>query len=156
MPYKGELYSMRVLLPVKGLVPRIDSSSVQALCRNLSTTKVQVSLPKFAFGADYELMNEFKKMGVKDAFSLNSDFSGITKDQGLMIGSVKHGARIEVEEKGTRAVAFTLVKFVGKCASPKTEIFNANRPFLFTVFHKESGAMLFLGRVLDPSKLRAE
>jgi serpin B len=66
---------------------------------------------------------------------------------------VLHKAFVEVDEKGTEAAAATAV-VIGLTSMPvepeQPKVFRADRPFLFLIRHNPSGAILFMGRVMDP------
>ena len=79
-----------------------------------------------------------------------ADFSGITGEKDLFIGGALHEANITVGEKGTEAAAATALDFPVSGPPPLKEV-SANRPFLFAIQERETGAILFLGRVTDPS-----
>jgi serpin B len=85
------------------------------------------------------------------AFSGEADFSGMDGTRSLSIQKVIHKAFIAVGEKGTEAAAAT---FVGGGGGAPRQILRiaANRPFLFFIRDQPTGAILFMGRVLDPSK----
>ena len=67
---------------------------------------------------------------------------------------VLHKAFIEVNEEGSEAAAGTAVIAKKKTGfgfqKPKTYAFRADHPFLFFIKDSRSGAILFLGRVLEP------
>ncbi|MDP2349580.1 MAG: serpin family protein, partial [Chloroflexota bacterium] len=117
---------------------------------------VQLFMPRFGIDTRANLVPVLEKMGMKAAVNrLLADFSGITPE-GLYISAVIHQANIDVDEKGTEAAAATAVMcdVTGGCgpAQPlKTITLRLNRPFLFVLRDVETGAILFMGRVLDPS-----
>jgi serpin B len=96
-------------------------------------------------------------MGMTDAFDPSTaDFSGMvegTPPEPLYIGAVLHKAFVSIDEKGTEAAAATVVEMAAGAAPPEEEPpdVRINRPFLFAIRDTESGTLLFLGRVLDPS-----
>jgi len=63
---------------------------------------------------------------------------------------VIHQAFIEVNEEGTEAAAATGVKFALTSMPPPTPIFKADHPFIFIIQQKETGNILFMGRVSNP------
>ena len=79
-----------------------------------------------------------------------ADFSGMTTEEQLFISQVIHQAYVKVDEKGTEAAAATAV-VMAMTAMP-TNIFRADHPFIFIIQEKETGNILFLGRVTDPTK----
>ena len=69
-------------------------------------------------------------------------------------GAVIHQANIDVDEQGTEAAAATAVG-MATCGGPSAldnVTIRFDRPFLFFVRDVETGAILFMGRVVDPSK----
>jgi serpin B len=94
---------------------------------------------------------------MRDAFVLAAaDFSGITAAERLVISEVIHQANIDVDEKGTEAAAATavVISATGGCGSSqplKVITLRLDRPFFFVLRDVETGAILFMGRVTDPS-----
>jgi serpin B len=94
-------------------------------------------------------------MGMKDSFSDNANFSGITGSNDLKISKVIHKAYLEVNEEGTEAAAATAVIMVAKCMAhfrpvpPPT--FRADHPFIFAIIHRKTHTLLFLGNFLKPT-----
>jgi serpin B len=94
------------------------------------------------------------KLGMPTAFSGAADFSQITTAAPLVIAFVKHAADITVDETGTVAAGATVVGVKVK-KKPRPVSFNANRPFLFFVRDDQTGAVLFAGRLTQPSPIGA-
>ena len=83
-----------------------------------------------------------------------ADFSGMATVEELFISAVLHEAFVAVDETGTEAAAATAVVIGVRSAAPSVEppkVFAADHPFLFLIRHRESGAILFLGRVVNPT-----
>jgi serpin B len=81
-----------------------------------------------------------------------ADFSGITTQERLYIAKVIHQADISVDENGTEATAATAVVMAAASGVPTASVtLHVDRPFLFAVRDTDTGAILFLGRVVDPS-----
>ena len=125
---------------------------------------MEVFLPRFSAGTQAFLADVLKSMGMPLAFTAGvADFSAIhvpkTDEKILYIGTVIHQANIDVDEKGTEAAAATAIiqqatggGCVGSVPSPrKTITLRLDRPFLFVLRDMETGAVLFMGRVVDPS-----
>jgi serine protease inhibitor len=73
----------------------------------------------------------------------------------LYISKVLHKAFVEVNEKGTEAVAATAVIMVRPTSAvpqsiPFTPTFKADRPFVFLIRDVKTGSVLFLGRMMNP------
>ncbi|MCJ7711010.1 MAG: hypothetical protein MUQ32_09305, partial [Chloroflexi bacterium] len=118
--------------------------------------EVRLFMPRFGIDTRAELVPVLKKLGMKAAVNPDAaDFSGITPGS-LFISVVIHQANIDVDETGTEAAAATAVMMdtTGGCGGPqpaKTITLRLNRPFLFVLRDVRTGAILFMGRVLDPS-----
>ena len=86
------------------------------------------------------MFNEFK-----------ADFSGITPGpERIYVSLVIHKAFVEVNEKGTEAIAPTGVVMVAPTGLMMNPIFCVDHPFLFMICHKKSNAILIMGRMLKP------
>ncbi|MBL6964466.1 MAG: serpin family protein [Bacteroidetes bacterium] len=115
-----------------------------------SMTEVQgmdIYIPKFNYAYDIELKEVLTAMGMGIAFGEHADFSGINTQLDLFISKIKHKAYIDVNEKGTEAAAVTSVEI----SFTSIAQFVANEPFLFLIKERNSGAILFIGKVMDPS-----
>jgi serpin B len=113
--------------------------------------EIIVSLPRFTLEAEFSLMPVLCDLGAELAFSDEADFSGIGEEP-LQISEVVHKAFVEVNEEGTEAAAATGV-MMGLCATAQPAeplVFKADHPFLFFITDRDTGAVLFSGRVLDP------
>jgi serpin B len=87
---------------------------------------------------------------MRDAFTSDADLSGMNGFGGLYISDVLHKAFVKVDEEGTEAAAATAVIIRNYSGGPETPVFRANHPFIFMITHKETGSILFLGKVEDP------
>ena len=110
-----------------------------------------IYLPKFEFDTKYFIAGDLSEMGMPSAFS-NADFSGITGGKDLIISQVIHQAFVKVDEEGTEAAAATAVIFRETVAMIPSKVFRADHPFMFIIQEKETGNILFLGRVTDPTQ----
>ncbi len=154
LPYKGEEISMLVLLPTGD----IDSIESSLTAEKLEEWKGQMKedkldaiyLPKFEFDTKYFMNDALSAMGMPTAFG-NADFSGMTGTKGLYIQYVIHQAFIKVDEEGTEAAAATAV-IIDESAAIQRKIFRADHPFIFIIQDKATGNILFMGRVVDPTK----
>lgn len=156
LPYLGERLSMMVILPregsLDGLEASLDQQQLDRWRSELRTVRVIVNLPKFSFNSKYFLKEHLKQMGMPLAFNqAGADFSGMTDAEQLYIDSVAHQAFVDVNEKGTEAAAATAVEIV-PLSAPLTFVFNADHPFIFLIQDTETGNILFLGRVVDPTQ----
>ena len=158
MPYIGGKMSMVIYLPkeINGLAELEEQMTFDCLQKSLSlldTSKksVEVFLPKFKLTQQFDLNDILSKMGAEEMFIPGkADLSGITAEP-LFVSKVVHKAFVEVNEEGTEAAAATAVKMSAKCMPLPKPMFKADHPFLFLIRHNDSGAILFLGRLLKPS-----
>ncbi len=155
LPYKGNKISMLVLLPSENL-DAIESTftadKLNEYKSKMKETKLDyISLPKFEFDTKYFMNDVLSALGMPTAFSaMNADFSGMTGKKNLFISFIIHQAYVKVDEKGTEAAAATGVGMSLTSAEPRN-IFKADHPFIFIIQNKETGNVLFLGRMIDPT-----
>jgi len=162
MPYKGDELSMLVLLPKNDDLEKLENSlslkNIESWKKGLENQRVKVYFPKFKFETKYFMKDDLTSMGMPTAFTWpDADFTGMTGDipqeDRLYIGFVIHQAYVEVDEKGTEAAAATAVGMLTGAAPGFVEqipVFLADHPFIFIIQHKETGNILFMGRVSDP------
>jgi serpin B len=113
---------------------------------------VELYLPRFEYTADTALASELQKLGMKAPFEPGkADFSGMDGQKELFISDVLHKAFIKVNEKGTEAAAATAVIVGTTSAPPPPEPFHVDRPFVYLIRDLSTKAVLFVGRVVDPS-----
>jgi serpin B len=109
-------------------------------------------MPKFEIRTPLPLNAALADLGMPDPFDpLVADFTGINADRGLdlSIKAVVHEAFVAVDETGTEAAAATAVIINEESAGPAPIV--VDRPFLWAIRDVPTGAILFLGRVVDPS-----
>lgn len=161
LPYMGRDVAMLIALPkqVDGLARLEATLSAKTLEMKVSAlTRQQVSslsLPRFKLSAAFELKDALSILGMPLPFDMDrADFSGMVskaKDD-LCISKVLHKADIEVNEEGTVVTIGTVMIGVSRSASTKSIVFTADRPFVFLIRDTRSGAVLFLGKVVDPTR----
>jgi serpin B len=154
LPYQGEDLSMLIILPWEGKMDSVEESltleNLASWRNNLREQKIDIYIPKFKFETRYDMGDTLKEMGMPTAFSPGgADFSGMDGSKRLFIDFVIHQGFVEVNEKGTEAAAATAVGMV-ETSIPNT--FNADHPFIFLIQDRDSGNILFMGKVSDPSK----
>jgi serpin B len=117
------------------------------LTRYDSVFNVQFSMPKFTFSYEESLKDDLSAKGMQVAFTEMADFTGILPEGGLLSTGVKHKTFVEVNEEGTEAAAVTSVE-VGVTSIGNFITFN--KPFVFAIAEKSTGAILFIGRMMKP------
>lgn len=150
IPYLGNV-SMNVILPDEGhfgeVEKSLDAEFVKKVIENFKEQLVTLEMPKFGFESKFDLSNVLKEMGMPVAFTSGANFSGMTPNTPIWIDQVLHKAYISVDERGTEAAAATSVEMV-MGIGPNIKL---NRPFIFLIRDDETGAILFVGRVLNPA-----
>lgn len=150
-PYKNGRFAFAALLPDEntGIDDYVASLSGDKLMKIFSSAKrgneVNVKMPKFRAEYSTQLIDTLKKMGVKDAFdNKTADFSSLVENRDAYIATVVHKTFIEVDEKGTRAAASTLV---GADTMSLMEPYSVclNRPFVYMIVDTETNLPLFIG-----------
>jgi serpin B len=114
-------------------------------------TEVVLSLPKFRTTATFELAGPLSAMGMPSAFGPQADFRGISTTEPLQITRALHKAFVDVNEQGTEAAAATAVVVGITSVAMPPEVVEVDRPFLFFIRDAKSGAVLFVGRIGDPT-----
>lgn len=159
LPYKDEELSMYVMLPklndIASLESLLDHEYLSVLKDDITAEYINLYLPKFKFELKYWLKDKLSAMGMPTAFGSGADFSGITSDKSLYIYKVIHQSFVEVNEEGTEAAAATAVLFREATGFGSTSqepiVFRADHPFIFLIEHKDTGQILFMGKVENPN-----
>jgi serpin B len=157
LPYNDKSLSMVVLLPQKADGVAEMESRLTALRFNQWLTaarlrRVNVFLPRFKSTGEFPLRETLAAMGMRSAFSeAKADFTPMTGHRDLFLSALLHKAFVDVNEEGTVAAASTGVIAGARSASAAPPVFRADHPFVFVIRDDRSGAILFLGRVLDPN-----
>ncbi|MBX7105169.1 MAG: serpin family protein [Gemmataceae bacterium] len=154
LPYRGGRLGMVVLLPqardgLAALEASLTQEKLEGWLKAMATKDGTVWLPKFKIEDRMNVENTLKEMGMRKAFTGEADFGGMTSGSRLMIDQVIHQTYIAVDEEGTEAAAATAVTGVRGAAPVRREPFEfrADHPFLFVIRDRQTGAILFLGRV---------
>lgn len=155
LPYEssgGKNLSMLVILPkndnLTAVEDALDLQQIAGIRQSLTLREVKVSFPKFSLESTYQLPETLSAMGMPAAFGKEADLSGMDGGHGLHIDRAIHSAFIDVNEEGTEAFAATAIV---STFSP-SPVFRADHPFVFLIQDRDSGTILFMGRVVDPSE----
>jgi serine protease inhibitor len=145
LPYEGGELAMLVVVPDS---PGAALPQLGALVGSLGAGAVNLALPRWESRAALDLGSVMTELGLPLP---GGDLSGIAPE--LEIGTAVHAADITVDERGTEAAAATaiVIRATSAVIGPPPVDITVDRPFLFAVRHVESGAPLFVGRVVDPS-----
>ncbi len=155
LPYAGGEMSMVILLPDSGTfagwAQGLDATKLTAILDSIRYTQVRVTMPRFEFESEAQLGGVLQELGMVQAFTEQADLSGITGQRELFIDDVYHKAFVSVDEEGTEAAAATAV-VVGTTSMPAEPVpVTVDRPFVFLIRDVATGAVLFLGHVVNPA-----
>jgi len=150
--YKESPMSMIILMPQEGIFADVEQSltgeSVTQALDNMTIRDIELYLPKFQDENDLTLNQTMQDMGMVELFSPSADLSGIDGREDLFLAHLIHKSFISVDELGTEAAAAT-GGIISVTSIPITV--RINRPFIYFIRDGETGSILFVGRVLDPS-----
>jgi serpin B len=158
LPYKGEKADMLVILPEEdsfdSIEENLDAGSLEEVRRDLQPQGVELTMPHFDFDTDLDLKERLRSMGMEIPFDDDAaDFSGITEEEHLYISDALHKATVTVDEKGTEAAAATAVIMQAESGGPIAQKeMTMDRPFIFAIVERDTGTILFLGRVTNPQE----
>ncbi|MFH5836931.1 serpin family protein [Proteiniclasticum sp. C24MP] len=154
--YAGGKYAFVAMLPPEDLhlsayIAGLTGEKLQSLIKNAQNIEVNTMMPKFTTEYSVEMSDILKSMGMVDAFDEHkADLKDLgTAEGNLYISRVIHKTKIEVDEKGTKAGAATVVEVSEESAAvedPKTVYLD--RPFLYLIVDKESYLPIFMGTTL--------
>jgi len=154
LQYDGNELSMVILLPEAGQFQAFEeglqAQKISDIISGLQSTGVTLTMPKFEFDSEFSLTDTLAKMGMPIAFSGDADFSGMTGNRALFISDVVHKAFVSVDEAGTEAAAATAVIMPEAGPPEPTVEVTIDHPFIFLIRDIETGAILFVGRVMNP------
>ncbi len=155
LQYDGGELSMVILLPeddnLKAFEGTLNAQQVDSIIDDLKHTEVALTMPQFEFESEFNLNDILAGLGMPVAFSGAADFSGMTGNRELFISDVVHKAFVAVDEAGTEAAAATAVIMeLTAMPDPPVEV-TIDSPFVFLIRDIETSAILFIGRVMNPS-----
>jgi serpin B len=161
IPYQDNRASMVIFLPrekdgIKMLEKKFNYQYFNSVTASMMNQEVSVSIPKFKMEAKFNLEEKLSSMGMPDAFTpFVSDFSAMSPAADLYISKVIHQAFIKLDEAGTEAAAATAVIMMKETSARPIEIekeFRADHPFLFVIRDNSTGSILFIGKLINPTK----
>ena len=169
LPYQGRRLAMVIFLPAVGkfdeFADGLNAKTLSGRGDGWNERVVDLTMPRFKLEKSVDAKRALQQLGMTDAFNPNvggADFSGMvdfsspaSPDTRLSISDVLHKAFVEVNEKGTEAAAATAVIVASPASMPPTPlppvVMDVDRPFIFLIRDTRTDAILFLGRVADPS-----
>lgn len=152
-PYEGGKYAFAGILPAEGVsaedyVQELTPDCLQGMLAGRITAEVEVGIPEFSSDYSVVLNDTLREMGMPTAFTGDADFTNMA-DEGndLYIGKFLHKTHIEVDPKGTKAAAVTMVQVDSECCVEEdhTRYVILNRPFVYMIVDTETDLPVFIG-----------
>jgi serpin B len=149
LPYLGERIAFLAIVPADfaAFESTLDAAKLAEIRASLEDLRMRVFLPRFSIRTRTELREPLRALEVIDAFTPLADFSAIEPTRSLVLSGAIHEATIDVTEVGTVAAAATGSVFEPISLPPEVRF---ERPFVFAIVDRPTGAVLFLGRFVEP------
>ena len=159
LPFANKAYALMIAMAPKGhtldaLEKDVAGVDMAAWSSQLKESTCRLELPKFAIDAKAgSLKTALQALGVRTVFSDQADLSPMLGKAaaGTQVDDVYHSATIVIDETGGEAAAATAATIQAKSFQLPPPACSVDRPFLFAIVHKATGAPLFVGKVADPS-----
>ncbi len=157
LPYGDCNYCMDIILPKTGsdinsFITNLSTEKWDNWLSEISETEVNLFLPKFTLEYKLELKDVLSALGMSVAFTGAADFTKMHEPSELCIGAVKHKTFVEINEEGTEAAGVTSVEIKLTSTVGNKEVFmQVNHPFVLVIREKNSNAILFIGKIINPS-----
>lgn len=150
LPYGDERFSMTILMPrgntaINSLVADLTKETWDEWLAGSTEQEVSVYLPRFRVEYEKKLNDVLADLGMGIAFTGAADFTKINRGGGLWIDEVKQKTFVEVNEEGTEAAAVTSVSMI----RGMPPILRCDHPFLYVIRERQSGTILFIGKMMD-------
>jgi serpin B len=154
IPYDGAPLSMYILLPkqrdgMQAIETGLNGQQLKSLFTGATQKMVTLKVPKFSIRSEVALKTVLQQLGVNKIFSDQADFSRMA-DGKLKVSDAVHEAFIKINENGTEASAATGFQILPGAPAPPPGppiSFVADHPFMFSIVHKPTGALVFAGKV---------
>lgn len=152
LPYQGSMSSLVLLLPdadsdLASLEKALSAESLKAAAMVRGRRPLNLTLPKFKLEVEHDLKEVLGSTALSSALA-SGDYGGIAP--GIVVDPAKQKVFFEVDEQGTKAAAATGIVGTRSVPPPPIDV-HFDRPFVFALWHVETGVPLFTGRVVDPS-----
>ncbi|XP_071323724.1 protein Z-dependent protease inhibitor-like [Trachinotus anak] len=145
--------AMLVVLPdedvdINSVEEEITAEKIQAWIKQLKKTKLEVQLPRFVLERSYSLKDVLQSLDITQVFQEDADTTNMGGAKGPRLTQVFHKSIVSVDERSDEITAGGGANVVS-ALPPQLTI---NRPFIFIIYQQTTGSLLFIGRVVDPTK----
>jgi serpin B len=157
-PYVGGQVEFVAIMPKGSMADfekNLNATTFNAAYQAMTTSDARLTMPKFRVAGEVvDLIPSLQALGMKLAFTGAADFTAMDKTTGpqsIRIGAVLHKTFIAVDESGTEAAGATAVVMMPS-GPPRNKTVTIDRPFIFAIRDIPTGTLLFVGKIVDPSK----
>ena len=158
MSYGNGAFCFTAILPgtntcLSELIMDLNEQEFNSVVNNMKSRLVSVFIPKFTIGSSIDMVGAYNSVGIEDAFSeTDANFEKMIDSQakGVYISNALQKLYFRLDESGSEAAAATQI-VIDKPTSPAPDsedlpvVFRANRPFVYIIHERSSGAILFIG-----------
>jgi serine protease inhibitor len=148
-------YSMLIVLPeigvdMSGFVASLSGQSFATMAASMQGGTGTLSVPKFSTGYAQNLSSTLGSMGMTPVLCPSQALTAIGDG---CISFVQHATMVEADETGTVAAAATAVGvgIQAVTSPPPPFTMTMDHPFLYAIVNTDSGELLFVGAMMDPS-----
>lgn len=152
LPYGNGAFYLEAIMPAdKDFMAFLAGLSSEKLARwdANNIQRFEVRFPKFkaAFDTEQQLIPIMQSLGMKKAFSRAAEFGKISNTP-LYVSNMRQKAFVSLDEEGTEAAAVTIAE-LRKNEAGSGPVLAFNRPFVYLIREKSTGAILFAGTKLN-------
>ncbi|MFM9880158.1 MAG: serpin family protein [Burkholderiaceae bacterium] len=157
--FEGRQFSLLLALPPEGQTLQdfdrtVTGPALVQWRKKIKSGLCALQLPRFSIQPKTaSLKAMLQALGVRRVFTSAANFSPMLGNEGhpVTLDNVYQAAGMRIDEHGAQAVAATAAVTTSKALAPVSTAQCAfNRPFLWALVHRASGAPVFMGRVVDP------
>ena len=151
LPYQGGELAMWLVVPhdpdgLAAVEESLDARTLTGLHKAAQEGTVDLTMPKWEQTLPpADLFEWLCPLG----FCPGAGFSAIAPR--IFMSTALHSAKVIVDEMGTEAAAGTATAFPTSLPPLADLTVVADRPFLWTIVHHDTRAILFVGRLVDPT-----
>ncbi len=157
LPYGNGAFSMMVMMPadentpLDDLIAALDADTYNSAVDGLRERGIELKLPRWKQECDFWLNDAMRNQGINSIF-YSGNLGGISDDPNIAVTMIRQKTFVEVTEEGTEAAAVTIIgiEYTSALPNPGPMQFHADRPFLYLIRERSTGAILFMGRMDNP------
>jgi serpin B len=157
LPYAGDLSLVVIQSATKQpgafatLEAELAAGALIGVIEYLAPARRGIAMPKVALASQLNLRDALASMGMTDAFDpAVADFSAMAGTHDVVLDNVVHHSSIAIDESGTGSAPADAIAVSDP--PPSEEMMIVDRPYVFAIRDRATGAILFMGRVLDPTQ----